>query len=246
MNSKSLNGCGFSYGQVGCAGPWDALSASQPGAATAGPDNPLPSRAPAERSPHRPILQAGLPANKTVALGSNVEFMCKVYSDPQPHIQWLKHIEVNGSKIGPDNLPYVQILKVILAPVSMGWAQGRRPISPGTQVAGVQPSPQDWAPVLLLGPGSILRGAPATFQRTSGRSWVKACGAPRAGGEHCCLLKSLDGDHAQAFGLASPGRRWHSALPLPTTTAFPASISQSLPCFRSHVLSSTWADARHG
>ncbi|XP_028624001.1 fibroblast growth factor receptor 1 isoform X5 [Arvicanthis niloticus] len=64
-----------------------------------------------ERSPHRPILQAGLPANKTVALGSNVEFMCKVYSDPQPHIQWLKHIEVNGSKIGPDNLPYVQVLK---------------------------------------------------------------------------------------------------------------------------------------
>ncbi|NXD65126.1 FGFR1 factor, partial [Eolophus roseicapillus] len=63
------------------------------------------------RSPHRPILQAGLPANKTVALGSNVEFVCKVYSDPQPHIQWLKHIEVNGSKIGPDNLPYVQILK---------------------------------------------------------------------------------------------------------------------------------------
>nr|XP_032630473.1 fibroblast growth factor receptor 1 isoform X3 [Chelonoidis abingdonii] len=64
-----------------------------------------------ERSPHRPILQAGLPANKTVALGSNVEFVCKVYSDPQPHIQWLKHIEVNGSKIGPDDLPYVQILK---------------------------------------------------------------------------------------------------------------------------------------
>uniref|UniRef100_A0A8C5IKM3 receptor protein-tyrosine kinase n=1 Tax=Junco hyemalis TaxID=40217 RepID=A0A8C5IKM3_JUNHY len=72
-----------------------------------------------ERSPHRPILQAGLPANKTVALGSNVEFVCKVYSDPQPHIQWLKHIEVNGSKIGPDNLPYVQILKV--KPRSRGW-----------------------------------------------------------------------------------------------------------------------------
>ncbi|XP_017587551.1 PREDICTED: fibroblast growth factor receptor 1 isoform X2 [Corvus brachyrhynchos] len=61
--------------------------------------------------PPGPTLQAGLPANKTVALGSNVEFVCKVYSDPQPHIQWLKHIEVNGSKIGPDNLPYVQILK---------------------------------------------------------------------------------------------------------------------------------------
>ncbi|KAL2296352.1 hypothetical protein Nmel_018656 [Mimus melanotis] len=72
-----------------------------------------PCPGPAERSPHRPILQAGLPANKTVALGSNVEFVCKVYSDPQPHIQWLKHIEVNGSKIGPDNLPYVQILKCL-------------------------------------------------------------------------------------------------------------------------------------
>lgn len=65
-----------------------------------------------ERSPHRPILQAGLPANKTVSLGSNVEFVCKVYSDPQPHIQWLKHIEINGSRIGPSSLPYVQVLKV--------------------------------------------------------------------------------------------------------------------------------------
>ena len=78
-----------------------------------------------ERSPHRPILQAGLPANKTVALGSNVEFMCKVYSDPQPHIQWLKHIEVNGSKIGPDNLPYVQILKVNLEPGLRGLGAGK-------------------------------------------------------------------------------------------------------------------------
>ncbi|XP_069622991.1 fibroblast growth factor receptor 1 isoform X5 [Ranitomeya imitator] len=64
-----------------------------------------------ERSPHRPILQAGLPANKTVTIGSNVEFHCKVYSDPQPHIQWLRHLEINGSKIGTDSLPYVEILK---------------------------------------------------------------------------------------------------------------------------------------
>lgn len=97
-----------------------------------------------ERSPHRPILQAGLPANKTVALGSNVEFMCKVYSDPQPHIQWLKHIEVNGSKIGPDNLPYVQILKVIMTPVWVGWVLGRRPVFPGIQVAVFRLSTQDW------------------------------------------------------------------------------------------------------
>ncbi|KPP67867.1 hypothetical protein Z043_113492, partial [Scleropages formosus] len=64
-----------------------------------------------ERSPHRPILQAGLPANRTVMVGSDVEFVCKVFSDPQPHIQWLKHIEVNGSRVGPDGLPYVRVLK---------------------------------------------------------------------------------------------------------------------------------------
>lgn len=66
----------------------------------------------AERSPHRPILQAGLPANTTAVMGSDVEFFCKVYSDAQPHIQWLKHIEVNGSSYGPDGIPYVQVLKV--------------------------------------------------------------------------------------------------------------------------------------
>ncbi|XP_067838877.1 fibroblast growth factor receptor 3-like isoform X2 [Heptranchias perlo] len=64
-----------------------------------------------ERSPHRPILQAGLPANQTVVVGSDVEFHCKVFSDAQPHIQWLKHVEVNGSKLGPDGAPYVMVLK---------------------------------------------------------------------------------------------------------------------------------------
>ncbi|KAJ6661711.1 hypothetical protein lerEdw1_013233, partial [Lerista edwardsae] len=64
-----------------------------------------------ERSPHRPILQAGLPANQTVVVGSDVEFHCKVYSDAQPHIQWLRHVEVNGSKYGQDGTPYVTVLK---------------------------------------------------------------------------------------------------------------------------------------
>ncbi|XP_009324501.1 PREDICTED: fibroblast growth factor receptor 4 [Pygoscelis adeliae] len=64
-----------------------------------------------ESSPHRPILRAGLPANTTALVGSDVEFFCKVYSDAQPHIQWLKHIEVNGSSYGPDGVPYVQVLK---------------------------------------------------------------------------------------------------------------------------------------
>ncbi|KAK7895305.1 hypothetical protein WMY93_020630 [Mugilogobius chulae] len=64
-----------------------------------------------ERSPHRPILQAGLPANQTAVIGSDVEFVCRVFSDPQPHIQWLKHITVNGSREGPDGHPYVLVLK---------------------------------------------------------------------------------------------------------------------------------------
>ncbi|KAM7168860.1 fibroblast growth factor receptor 3 isoform 5-T5 [Macrochelys suwanniensis] len=66
-----------------------------------------------ERSPHRPILQAGLPANQTVVVGSDVEFHCKVYSDAQPHIQWLKHVEVNGSKYGSNGTPYVTVLKQV-------------------------------------------------------------------------------------------------------------------------------------
>ncbi|XP_063058806.1 fibroblast growth factor receptor 4 [Engraulis encrasicolus] len=64
-----------------------------------------------ERSPHRPILQAGLPANTTAMVGGDAQFLCKVYSDAQPHIQWLKHIEKNGSRYGPDGMPYVQVLK---------------------------------------------------------------------------------------------------------------------------------------
>lgn len=62
-----------------------------------------------------------------------MEFECKVFSDPQPHIQWLKHIEVNGSRLGPDGLPYVRILKVgRVHPVAalMGGATEGRPASP--------------------------------------------------------------------------------------------------------------------
>ncbi|CAK6951821.1 fibroblast growth factor receptor 2 isoform X4 [Scomber scombrus] len=64
-----------------------------------------------ERSPHRPILQAGLPANTSVYVGEDARFVCKVYSDAQPHIQWLKHITQNGSRYGPDGHPYVRVLK---------------------------------------------------------------------------------------------------------------------------------------
>lgn len=90
---------------------------------------------PPERSPHRPILQAGLPANTTAVAGSDVELLCKVYSDAQPHIQWLKHIVINGSSFGADGFPYVQVLKV----------QPRQPLNPtvlpwGMEVGGWSPA----------------------------------------------------------------------------------------------------------
>lgn len=65
-----------------------------------------------ERSPHRPILQAGLPANATVHVGEEARFVCKVYSDAQPHIQWLHHVTMNGSRYSPNGDPYIRVLKV--------------------------------------------------------------------------------------------------------------------------------------
>ncbi|CAK8675804.1 unnamed protein product [Clavelina lepadiformis] len=65
-----------------------------------------------ERSPHRPLLQFGLPKNVTARVGEDVEFECKVYSDPHPHIEWVKRVKVNGSETDPEtNEPYVIVLK---------------------------------------------------------------------------------------------------------------------------------------
>lgn len=123
-----------------------------------------------------------------MALGSNVEFVCKVYSDPQPHIQWLKHIEVNGSKIGPDNLPYVQILKVKPHPgpsrtpspapcrVPLGTAGGSRGAGDpsgwhrGSRSPRAAPSPVCCAPGVGGGQGG---------GRAACRGGVKPCGAPK-------------------------------------------------------------------
>ena len=80
----------------------------------------------AERSPHRPILQAGLPADRTAVVGSDVEFKCKVISNPQAHIQWLKHIMVNGSSFGPDGTPYIHVLKV---GASCDWSCCNKPVT---------------------------------------------------------------------------------------------------------------------
>nr|AAG27717.1 FGF receptor [Halocynthia roretzi] len=65
-----------------------------------------------ERSASRPILKFGLPANKSVYVGQDVEFKCEVFSDPHPHVKWLRHIEINGSRVDPKtNRDYVQIIK---------------------------------------------------------------------------------------------------------------------------------------
>ncbi|KAM4636413.1 fibroblast growth factor receptor 2 isoform 2-T2 [Discoglossus pictus] len=64
-----------------------------------------------ERSSHRPILQAGLPANATAYVGGKAEFVCKVYSDAQPHIRWVRYIEKNGSRYDVDGSPYLKVLK---------------------------------------------------------------------------------------------------------------------------------------
>lgn len=145
------------------------------GPGRAGPGSPEPPsvRLFPERSPHRPILQAGLPANQTAVLGSDVEFHCKVYSDAQPHIQWLKHVEVNGSKVGPDGTPYVTVLKV-------GAARGRRERGwadvPGWGVLLGSPASPPF-PRLLSGlvsaPEVGLRVAPGggLSSRTPGSRW---------------------------------------------------------------------------
>ncbi|KAK7146547.1 hypothetical protein R3I93_014103 [Phoxinus phoxinus] len=64
-----------------------------------------------ERSQYRQIVQAGFPANRTVVVGSDVEFECKVLNDIRNRIQWLKHGEVRGRRVDPDGRPYVRILK---------------------------------------------------------------------------------------------------------------------------------------
>nr|XP_022288762.1 fibroblast growth factor receptor 2-like isoform X2 [Crassostrea virginica] len=58
----------------------------------------------------KPVIQG--PVNQTVTYMDDVRFDCiVVMSDLQPHIQWLKHYEVNGTYINEDNEPYVHIIQ---------------------------------------------------------------------------------------------------------------------------------------
>ncbi|XP_061553793.1 fibroblast growth factor receptor 1-A-like isoform X2 [Phycodurus eques] len=63
-----------------------------------------------ERPAHRPILQAGLPANQTAVAGDEVRFACRVFSDLQPHVQWIK-ADYAGQPVGPDGRPGGLVVK---------------------------------------------------------------------------------------------------------------------------------------
>ncbi|GAB6024923.1 hypothetical protein CHUAL_010028 [Chamberlinius hualienensis] len=58
-----------------------------------------------ERFPHRPYFTSPM-LNQTVYLGKDAYFECKFISDPQPHFQWLKRYQVNGSYVDKNNTPY--------------------------------------------------------------------------------------------------------------------------------------------
>lgn len=50
---------------------------------------------------------------QTVVVGDNVTLVCDVISDPQPHVKWVRPIQVNGSWVNPKTgNHYYKILKV--------------------------------------------------------------------------------------------------------------------------------------
>ena len=59
-----------------------------------------------------PPLITHPPQNTTILYGQNATLHCKIMSDAQPHLQWLKHYKVNGSYSNEKGEPYVKSLKV--------------------------------------------------------------------------------------------------------------------------------------
>ncbi|XP_041369087.1 fibroblast growth factor receptor 4-like isoform X2 [Gigantopelta aegis] len=63
-----------------------------------------------QRLPHTPVIEG--PKNQTVLLSDDAVFTCKIIlSDLHPHLQWLKHYQVNGSYMSPEGDPYVTVLQ---------------------------------------------------------------------------------------------------------------------------------------
>ncbi|KRZ18900.1 Fibroblast growth factor receptor 3 [Trichinella zimbabwensis] len=63
-----------------------------------------------ERVPHKPIIAPLFPKNLTVHVGENATFSCPVLSDLQPHIEWFRHKQVNGSWHDSNDTWYGQII----------------------------------------------------------------------------------------------------------------------------------------
>lgn len=68
------------------------------------------------RLPHQPIIVEG-PQNRTAYVGETVRFSCRLLSDPEYHLQWVKHYEVNGSYSKDDGTFYINVIQVTDSPV---------------------------------------------------------------------------------------------------------------------------------
>lgn len=59
-----------------------------------------------------PPLITNPPINTTIVYGQNATLHCKIMSDAQAHLQWVKHYKVNGTYFNENNDPYVVTIKV--------------------------------------------------------------------------------------------------------------------------------------
>ncbi|XP_076461988.1 fibroblast growth factor receptor 2-like [Babylonia areolata] len=63
-----------------------------------------------QRLSHKPIIEG--PKNLTVAVGETAVLTCKiVISDLHPHLQWLRHYQINGSYVSVNGDPYVTVIQ---------------------------------------------------------------------------------------------------------------------------------------
>jgi len=61
------------------------------------------------------------PKNTTVTEGEDLMLECRIMSDPQPYLQWLKHYKVNGSLLNELGHSYVRVIKVRLCRLANIW-----------------------------------------------------------------------------------------------------------------------------
>ncbi|KAG1678106.1 Fibroblast growth factor receptor 3 [Nymphon striatum] len=66
-----------------------------------------------ERFPHKPIIDKEVLRNQTVFVGDTAKFQCKFVSDLQPHMEWVRHLIVNGSYADEIGVPHVELLNTV-------------------------------------------------------------------------------------------------------------------------------------